>query len=364
MSNQATTPDTDKLGETLAASPISMVLSDPNLPDNPLIFVNEAFEQTTLYHRDAALGRNCRFLQCEETDPEQIAVLREAVEAGDSAGVDIINKRADGSTFLNRLIITPLRADDGALVAYLGIQSPVGEGDTAVPRFEGETTDMLRELQHRVKNHLAMVVGLIRMQSRKAVTHDSFEALSHRVQSLALLYDELSPVGVGSVNSNVIPAGAYLSRIASTIGSIDGRASIRLNVDCDEVDLPTETAARLGLVQNELITNAYEHAFEGRDEGVIQLRLRRQGRNTLRMSVEDDGVGLPEGSTWQFSAPSIEQRQAQAMETKGTTLDTKGEGRRSGAGGSIVAAMCNYLDGELTVTSTEMGTIANLDLRY
>ena len=349
--------------EGLEHSPIAMVLTDPNKEDNPLVFVNEAFERTTLFHRDAALGRNCRFLQGDDSDSEARRVLREAIAAGEGAAVDISNQRADGSRFLNRLVIAPLRNSNGDLLAFLGIQSVVqdAKGPQGPIEDEGQTT-MLRELQHRVKNHLAMIVGMIRLESRKEITKASFEALSHRVQSLALLYEELAPAGVARVDAETVPAGAYLSRVANTIGAIDGRASIRLNVHCEEVELPVDTAARLGLILTEFVTNAFEHAFEKRTTGVIEVRLARLTGGRLRLQVEDDGVGLPEALHWPHEAPSVEAREREVQEANGSELlDTKGGKKRSGYGGSIVAAMVETLGGDLSVVSKGQGTLIALD---
>ncbi|SPJ23462.1 Blue-light-activated histidine kinase 2 [Palleronia abyssalis] len=351
------------LKASIENNPVAMVLSDPNLPDNPLIFVNEAFEAVTLYQRDAVLGKNCRFLQCDETDEVARRKLRDAIAEEKNVTADLINEKADGTRFLNRVVIAPIRDDDGKVQAYLGIQGEIAGTEKEQKTSVGdESEQMLAELQHRVKNHLSMVVSMIRLHSRREVTQESFEALSHRVQSLALLYEELSPSGAVSGNSESLPAGAYLSRVANTIGALDGRSSIRLNVDCDEVDLPIETGARIGMLLTEFLTNAFEHAFAGRDAGVIQVRFHRQTRGKLRLTVEDDGVGLPEGSTWPENAPSIEDRQKQANENEADVLNTRGGKRKSGAGGSIVGAMVQYLDGDLTVTSSKHGTIITLDI--
>ncbi|SEN09996.1 PAS domain-containing protein [Palleronia pelagia] len=353
------------LQSNLQDNPAAMVLSDPGQEDNPLVFVNEAFEKITLYSRDAVLGKNCRFLQCDETDEAARLKLREAIEAGRDVTADLINEKADGTRFLNRVVIAPLRGEDGKIHSFLGIQSEIpGEEDDQNTSIDDRSAQMLRELQHRVKNHLSMVVGLIRLQSRKAVTRESFEALSHRVQTLALLYEELSPAGIVDRTAETLPAGAYLSRVANTIAAIDGRNSIRVNVECDEIELPVETGARLGMLLNEFITNALEHAFTGRDEGVVQVRLNRMTRGKLRLTVEDDGIGLPDGFDWPHGAPSVETRKEEATDPAGDgqTLNTRGGKRKSGLGASIVKAMVDHLDGDLTVSASKHGTIVTVDL--
>ena len=336
------------LGRSISNLPVAMVVTDPSLHDNPIVYVNSAFERVTLYSREMALSRNCRFLQGEDTDPKDIHALRTTIGEGRQVSVDILNYRADGTSFLNRLLITPVEGEDGEALAYVGVQSEMGE------HHSDSRDDMLRELQHRVKNHLAMVVSLIRMQSRREITPEAMTALSQRVQSLALLYEELTPTGVGHVNDDLVPAGAYLSRIVHTIGALDGRASIRINVDCEEIDLPVEVAARLGLVMTELLTNALKHAFKGREEGSVSIRLARQTRGGIRLMIEDDGVGLS-GAARPGGSGSVEDRREQG--------DRAGA-ERGGLGGSIVAAMVESLGATIDVSSRTSGTVATVDLPH
>ncbi|MFD1632887.1 PAS domain S-box protein (plasmid) [Haloplanus ruber] len=106
---------------------IPITLADPSQPDEPLTYVNDAFEEMTGYSREESLGRNCRFLQSENTDSEKIATLREAVDNEESVCVELRNDRKDGTEFWNRLTITPIYDDDGQIVRYLGNQEDITE---------------------------------------------------------------------------------------------------------------------------------------------------------------------------------------------------------------------------------------------
>ncbi|MEL7689420.1 PAS domain-containing protein [Citromicrobium bathyomarinum] len=276
--------------------PFALAISDPSIEDNPLVFVSDAFESLTGYARDAVIGRNCRFLQGENTDPDAVARLREAVEEEAEIQIDIYNYRADGKGFWNRLMLSPLKGEDGKAKFFVGIQHDLGERKTS--ESARETDQLLAEIQHRVKNHLSMVVGMIRVQVRDHDASESFDSLARRVEALQLLYSEMSHAGSASATDKVIPLGAYLGRIAAAISHIDGRRSIRVNFDADKVEVPIETAARTGLVFSEILTNSLQHAFEGRDEGVVEAWVKRLSGDVLRISIMDDGVGLPEDSEW------------------------------------------------------------------
>lgn len=104
---------------------ISITLADPTQPNDPLVYVNRAFEEKTGYATEEALGRNCRFLQGEETDPEKVAALRTAIQNENSVSVELRNYRKDGSKFWNRVTLTPIYDDDNQLVRYLGTQEDI-----------------------------------------------------------------------------------------------------------------------------------------------------------------------------------------------------------------------------------------------
>ena len=104
---------------------MSVVFSDPSLPDNPMIFVSDEFEHQTGYSPEEALGRNCRFLQGADTNPHAVEAIRQALKAQTRFTIDIVNYRKDGSRFVNRLRIRPIYDQDGGLMFFAGAQNPV-----------------------------------------------------------------------------------------------------------------------------------------------------------------------------------------------------------------------------------------------
>lgn len=104
---------------------MSVVFSDPSVPDNPMIFVSDEFEDQTGYAPEEAIGRNCRFLQGPDTDPHAIEAIRQGLKAQTRFTIDILNYRKDGSPFLNRLRIRPIYDADGGLMFFAGAQNPV-----------------------------------------------------------------------------------------------------------------------------------------------------------------------------------------------------------------------------------------------
>lgn len=103
----------------------SVVITNPALPDNPMIFVSDEFETQTGYSPQDALGRNCRFLQGPDTDPKAVEAIRRALESHSEITIDILNYKKDGTRFWNRLRIRPLYGDDGKVMFYAGAQNPI-----------------------------------------------------------------------------------------------------------------------------------------------------------------------------------------------------------------------------------------------
>lgn len=316
----------------LSGVPIAIVLTNPAFEDNPIVYANAAFTQLTGYPAEAAVGRNCRFLQGPETEPERVAELRRAVASGTDAAVEITNYRADGTSFLNRLTVTAVR-DGDETIWFLGTLS-VADPNDLESRLASVQMQLV-EVQHRVKNHLAMIVSMIRMQARSAGAAEDFTVLARRVEALQILYQELSSSGVSSTFRDEVPLGAYVSRIAAAVGHLDGGQGIRVNVIAEEVMVDATTAARVGLLVSEMLTNAFRHAFIGRDAGLVETRVQRLSEGIVRIQVSDDGVGLPEGADW----------------------PTTGN-----LGGRIAAALLSGLGAMHAVTSSAAGTTVTIDI--
>ncbi|MEH3048207.1 histidine kinase famiy protein [Sphingomonas adhaesiva] len=102
-----------------------MILTDPNLDDNPIVFANKAFFDLTGYEEDEVLGRNCRFLQGAQTDRHAVAELREAVEKRSAIALELLNYRRDGSPFWNAVFIGPVYDKEGALRYFFASQLDV-----------------------------------------------------------------------------------------------------------------------------------------------------------------------------------------------------------------------------------------------
>ena len=114
-----------RLIHSLITSQQNFVLSDPSLPDNPIVYASDGFCRLTGYRRQDVLGRNCRFLQGPGTDPAAVEVIRSGLKDGRDVSVCLLNYKADGSTFWNQFFLGALKDSQGQVVNYVGVQCEV-----------------------------------------------------------------------------------------------------------------------------------------------------------------------------------------------------------------------------------------------
>jgi two-component sensor histidine kinase len=150
-----------------------------------------------------------------------------------------------------------------------------------------------RELQHRVKNSLAMIASLVGLEAEyaaDAATRESLQRLRGRVGSIAKLYDLLSE----TQRTQEVDLPSYVNRILATLGSSYGpvKGEVRFDVSCPPIALSTKCAAPVGLIINELVTNAIKHGFVDADPGIISVHIHQEGERIV-LKVSDDGCGLP-----------------------------------------------------------------------
>jgi PAS domain S-box-containing protein len=115
------------LVKALQTAQQNFVISDPSLPDNPIVYASQGFLLLTGYTLDQVLGRNCRFLQGPDTDPRAVDRIRHGIEKGEDTTIVLLNYRCDGTTFWNQFFVAALRDADGNVVNYLGVQCKVSE---------------------------------------------------------------------------------------------------------------------------------------------------------------------------------------------------------------------------------------------
>lgn len=126
-----------------------MLITDPRRPDNPIVFANAAFARLTGFKRDEIIGRNCRFLQGPATDRMDVARLRAAIESRVPIELELLNYKKDGTTFWNRLLVSPVFGDDGELTYFFASQFDVTLERERLVRLQQDRDELEAEVALR-----------------------------------------------------------------------------------------------------------------------------------------------------------------------------------------------------------------------
>ena len=161
---------------------------------------------------------------------------------------------------------------------------------TMMKRAEQHQAHLLDELNHRVKNNLSIVAGLLTLQGKgaPAEVREHLEAAVSRVHAIAELHAEL----YRSRGHELVEMDHYLADLVSRLSRSLAEDRIKLVVECDPLQMELDLAVQLGLVINELVTNALKYAYPAPVEGVVVIKLAEKPE-TICLTVSDGGEGLP-----------------------------------------------------------------------
>jgi len=187
------------------SAPIGITLSDPTQDDNPLVYLNDAFERITGYGRAESLGRNCRFLQGEETSEDAANQLREAIDTETPTTVELQNYRPDGTAFWNRVSVGPVTDESGELQRFVGFQQDVtAQVETEQTLSEqqdllhAETTESVARLVVEAAHEVLDVPGVALYQLDAEANELEGLATTEDFQTLC---EDSTPVRAGNTDS-------------------------------------------------------------------------------------------------------------------------------------------------------------------
>lgn len=153
---------------------------------------------------------------------------------------------------------------------------------------------LLQEIHHRVKNNLSLISGLIELQLDSTTDQNAREVLKDsqsRIHSMAMIHEKLYQ----TESLSDIALDNYIEELVEAIHSTftEYRESVELNFDLDHIEMDINHVIPCGLLINELVVNAFKHAFTKNKNGILDIRLKKQGSQVL-LSISDNGPGLPE----------------------------------------------------------------------
>jgi len=307
-------------------------------PDLTIRFANRSFCQTFAVTPENTVGRKLHELGNGQWDIPKLRTALETIISGrktiEAFEVDhffpSIGRRV---MVLNaRKVYRPGNKIQQVLLAIEDVTERVRlEREHAVAH---ERIGMLmQELTHRVKNSLQAIASMVMIEARSHKSGEgkaALERVSHRIDALGQLYAKLSKTDT----VDAVDAATYLDDLCRDLVAsvhMEGSASIVLRTDIESEFLPTDQAIPLGLIVNELVTNALKYAFPSKTKGTVMVTLKRVP-GALRLTVADDGKGIDI-----------------------TRVD-------SGLGGRLVEGFAQQLGGQIERESGSQGTTVHLIL--
>jgi PAS domain S-box-containing protein len=262
--------------------------------------VNAQAERLFGYRRDELLGRPVEILMPERYRDSHLGHRAAYVAAPTArpmgAGFRLSARTRDGGEFPVEISLSPLETEDETLT-IAGIRD-VSERRRAEERLvtslkEKET--LLTEVHHRVKNNLQIVSSLMNLASAPITDPTArgvFRTSRHRIHAMAAIHDRL----YRSQSFGRVDAGEYVTSLAGDLlRSYElAPARVALTTDVHHVLLSLDTAIPCGLIVNELVSNALEHAFPPPGRGTIHVGLREAPAGVCIVQVRDDGIGFPD----------------------------------------------------------------------
>ncbi len=341
-------------------SRMPMCLTDPHRHDNPIIFCNQAFEQLVGYRQDEIIGRNCRFLQGPETDPEAVAGIGRALRAGEDVHVELLNYRKDGTQFWNALFVSPVIDTNGALVYHFGSQLDVTrrrEAEAVLQQSQRMETlgSMASSLAHEFNNLMTIVLGNLERLGDEVGSGrglKSIERATWGARRAAKLTDQMLSFARRQFHDNqALDVNATLANCDSILDQMAGTGvKVKLAL-AEEAMVASVDPSQLEMALLNLVRNAADAVPPGSDI-VIATRARRLdgpgSRPAVEISVADQGSGM---------TPDVARR---AMEPFFTT---KPVGKGTGLGLSMVKGFVEQSNGTLEL-HTEQGTGTTIRLIF
>jgi two-component system CheB/CheR fusion protein len=306
---------TDPFASAVWATRMPIVVTNPRLHDNPMVFVNDAFCHLTGYTRAEMLGRNCRCMQGALTDPESVERLRNAVRDHLPLDVEIRNYRKDGTAFWNRLHLVPLHDADGTLSYFFASQIDVTLERVRLTALQDQNSALLAAMAAReqadaanaeksrflaVASHdirqplqsLVLLQGVLAQSVQGAAAEKLVARLGQTLDSMSSMLNallDLNQIEAGAVRPEIVDLWMddVLNRVRDGFLYDAQAKGLCLHVVPCGVHVRSDPRLLEQMVRN-LLANALKYTKHGK----ILLGCRRLGAS-MRIEVWDTGIGIP-----------------------------------------------------------------------
>lgn len=309
--------ESNLLAQAIEASPVGVIMADARQRGFPISYVNNAFVSLTGYDKHEVYGKNCRFLQGKDTDPQSVARISDGLQKGEKVNVELLNYHRDGSTFWNDLHLSPVYQRDGELAAYVGIQLDVSDRkqneillqnarDEAFAANQAKGA-FLANMSHEVRTPMNGILGMLSLVMRTELTREQryrLGVVDRSARSLLTLLNDIldfSKIEAGKLDLEIISFNVHnvLCECVSAMKHVmpeDKHVELVIDVVGVHLSMVRGDPGRL----RQILTNLLGNAIKFTNEGTILLRANLEDNNDghwrLNCAISDTGIGIDEES--------------------------------------------------------------------
>jgi len=257
--------------QIIQAAQRSFCVTDPAIPDNPIVFASQGFLDLTGYKMHEVIGRNCRFLQGPETDQKEVMRMREAVMKGEDIAINLINYKADGTKFYNQIFCAALKDADNKIVNYVGVQVEINSQDEK-QRHEHDALMALpaaKKGRPRTKDREKEK----KEKQLKEITKQQYQAMQNKNGTVPT-------IGKRQVNGSVMSTNA--SKVTTRNGQINQTHASKRTGEQMNIGMPNSA-----MTNNPFVTPATVDAGAGVGTGTARFSMQNQPTVNPYMAEED-----------------------------------------------------------------------------
>lgn len=274
--------------ELFNMSPLGIVLLNEH---SEIMMVNKGFEEIFEFTQDDIHGLELDKVIVPEDQFEHAKQLT----ATPNVSEEVCKRITKSGDLVDVIIYAVPILIDGKVIARYGIYVDITDRKQAEEQIISSLKEkevLLAEIHHRVKNNLAVITGLLELQSYNTENNNAKVILREsqmRIHSIALVHEKLYQ----NENLSEIQIHQYIQELAGNVEDTMGVESVpvEINYDLDDVSLVITQAIPCGLLLNEVLTNSYKHAFKGVEKGRIDINFKKEDE-MLVFSIRDNGIGI------------------------------------------------------------------------
>jgi len=279
---------------TLAAlAPVGIYLTDAN---GNCVYANPRWCEMAGLEPSQAMGHGWSQALHPDDREKVFSAWNNMIASHGHWGLEYRFQTPQGDVTWVKGVATPETDQHGNISGYIGVNMDITASknlEQAQEKALHEKNILFKELQHRVKNTLILITSLAELdidQTKEPAAREALEFFTDRIRTLSYLYGRLYSGG----EAQEIRLDEYFDEVACALvrAFIEQNGNVELILELDEITVDAHSASSLGLILNELITNALKHAFPPEQRGHIQVQL-KQENNQVILVVENDGIPLP-----------------------------------------------------------------------